>query len=528
MLFLYNIHMKQYLFIIFISSIIFSSPVSALGGFIGENPGLDFYTEIDESSNTVHTQILNKHLTNTPNLDNFAKGCPGAYALRWARTTSTMLDEIATMNYGSLSKIANENGQTSLSLEGFQALTACIGDRYKWLKEQVTDEQDSLESLSSIGLYSDGDTSNSDYDIVVDINKINTILFSTELQYDGVKNNSKDSFRDFLSGKKIPTIAEKKQNAEKWNTSTNPPEATPPKNDTTLDGTTDNVNIAEILWWSCTDPTKNTSPIAVADILDENFQKELSQALGSSSNNGNTSNIGGYTKPVGNDTITQASAIPKTRKDDFFDTLPCNDVFCVKVVIKKWGNDIRLTGGKNYSIEGILDKHKNILYPIANSSLRSEKMTNNFWSLPFANMKLTDLIGGGRIYIASRPQPTRTTPVIGSSEKAFDDARLCAFLAAGLTWDPIQANGMGGGGFFRLGNGITSENLQTKDTKLWPQDTSINSAGCMQKMTDSAREQYYQSFSNNLTQIQAFTRWFIDEIDEIMSVGTALYTKPVN
>ena len=74
--------MKQYLLIIFFLSIIFSPPVSALGGFIGENPGLDFYTQIDESSNSLHTQIINKHLSNTPNLDNFAKGCPGAYALR--------------------------------------------------------------------------------------------------------------------------------------------------------------------------------------------------------------------------------------------------------------------------------------------------------------------------------------------------------------------------------------------------------------------------------------------------------------
>ena len=520
--------MKQYLLIIFFLSIIFSPPVSALGGFIGENPGLDFYTQIDESSASIHTQIINKHLANTPNLDNFAKGCPGAYALRWARTTSTTLDEIATMNYSSFSKITNENGQNSLSLDGFQALTACISGRYQWLKEQATDEQDSLESLSSIGLYSDGDTSNSDYDIVADIDKINTILFSTDLKYDGIKNNSKNSFGDFLSGKKILTIFEKKERAEKINTTVNPPESTPPKNDTVSDETKNDTNISDILWWSCVDPSKNTSPIAVADILDENFQRELDQALGTSRSNGNTSHLGGYTKPVGKDADTQAKKAPKTSKDDFFDTLPCNDVFCVKVAIKKWGNDIRLTGGKNYSIEGILDKHKNILYPIANSSLRSEKMTNNFWSLPFANMKLSSLIGGGRIYIASRPQPTRTTPVIGSTEKAFDDARLCAFLAAGLAWDPIQANGMGWGGFFRLGNGITSENLQTKDTKLWPQDTSTNSAGCMQKMTDSAREKYYQSFANNLTQIQAFTRGFIDEIDEVMSVGTALYTKPVN
>lgn len=527
-LFFYTIRaMKLSLFILLISGILLSPSSYALEGFVGENPGLDFYTRIDESSNSIHNQIIRKHLASTPNLDSFAKWCPGAYALKWARTTSTMLDEMESMDYSSFSKIANENGQTSMSLEGFQALTSCVSNRYQLLKDQSTDEQESLEHLSSLGLYSDGDTSNSDYDIVADIDKINMILFSTPLEYDGVKNNSKKAFQNFIAGKVMPTIFEKKTIAETAQLISTTPPQSPSQSTETNNQTTEWTTLSEILGGTCVDPTKNNSPVAITDIMDENFQKELSLALGTPNSNGSHEDGGGYTKPVGNDTQnTTANTPPKTSKDDFFDTLPCSDIFCITVNMK-WGSQNLLTGGKNYSIEGILDKHKNILYPIANSSLRSEKMTNNFWSLPFADMKLSDLIGGGRIYLASRPQPTRTTPIPKSDENTFEEAKHCAYAAAWLSTDPIKANGVGGSGLMHLGTAITTENIGIKDSVLWPQSTTKGDPNCVEKLSNAAREKTYQSFSNNLTQIQAFTQGFVDEIDEVMTVGTALYTKPV-
>ena len=47
----------------------------------------------------------------------------------------------------------------------------------------------------------DGDTTNSDYDIITDITKINQILFSEDLKYNGVKNQSQNSFANFLAGR---------------------------------------------------------------------------------------------------------------------------------------------------------------------------------------------------------------------------------------------------------------------------------------------------------------------------------------
>jgi hypothetical protein len=71
------------------------------------------------------------------------------------------------------------------------------------------------------------------------------------------------------------------------------------------------------------------------------------------------------------------------------------------------GSENALGGGKNISIEGILDKHHKILEPISESALRDEKMTNNTFSLPFFNLKLPSTIAGLRVYLANSPQVTR-------------------------------------------------------------------------------------------------------------------------
>lgn len=52
----------------------------------------------------------------------------------------------------------------------------------------------------------DGDTTNSDYDIIADIEKINSIIFSKNIKYSGEKNTSAKSFHDFLLGKPVASL----------------------------------------------------------------------------------------------------------------------------------------------------------------------------------------------------------------------------------------------------------------------------------------------------------------------------------
>lgn len=60
--------------------------------------------------------------------------------------------------------------------------------------------------MGSMGLYMDGDTSNSDYDIISDIEKINHLIFTEELKYNGTKNTSKFNLNNLISGKPVTPL----------------------------------------------------------------------------------------------------------------------------------------------------------------------------------------------------------------------------------------------------------------------------------------------------------------------------------
>jgi hypothetical protein len=48
-----------------------------------------------------------------------------------------------------------------------------------------------ISVVGNAGIYADGDKDNSDYDLLSDIERINTILFSNPEKYTGVKNTTK-------------------------------------------------------------------------------------------------------------------------------------------------------------------------------------------------------------------------------------------------------------------------------------------------------------------------------------------------
>ena len=93
-----------------------------------------------------------------------------------------------------------------MTTDDFQALTACLSDQYGSLKAEIAKEQDAREKIASIGLYVDGDKSNSDYDIIYDIERINEIIFSTDIKYSGTKNVIKKSLASLLAGNEPPSL----------------------------------------------------------------------------------------------------------------------------------------------------------------------------------------------------------------------------------------------------------------------------------------------------------------------------------
>ena len=96
------------------------------------------------------------------------------------------------------------------------SLQLCLQGKYDELVKSKQKEADGIQKISSIGLYTDGDTSNSDYDIMTDIDKINSVLFTETLKYNGVVNRTSESLkRNLFAGiVPIPLITKEKSKTE--------------------------------------------------------------------------------------------------------------------------------------------------------------------------------------------------------------------------------------------------------------------------------------------------------------------------
>lgn len=120
-----------------------------------------------------------------------------------------MLVELTRLQYTKILALINSKKQNStieLDSPQFMALTSCLSTTYKQIVADSNRQQSQLETTSMIGVYMDGDTKNSDFDIIDDIKKIDAIIFTTPSSYNGQKNPTKTALENFLSGKKAPSL----------------------------------------------------------------------------------------------------------------------------------------------------------------------------------------------------------------------------------------------------------------------------------------------------------------------------------
>ncbi len=536
-LFEYDRDMKKYLSIFLVFFLCnLGKGIFAEEGYIGENPGLSFYSQIDEWNYTITQKMVRTRLRETPTLWVFAKKCLSEQLksiIGSAPTDAELLDDISLGRYEKLSDMIQKSGK-SISSDMFQSLTDCLIGRYDAIIAQARDEQKNMENWSFIGLYTDGDTTNSDYDIVADIDKINSIIFSENLKYSGAKNTSAKSLKDLLEGKKVPPLF------PLWSTGARLYESgtlgvlpgntlawwTPPSGWSQSWGS----NLSTLIGWNC-------GPSGISSLADlENdpyFSQELRGILdGQSSgpNSGYAPGIDASTPSTSWSTSERSPNTPKTSGSDFFHSMPCTTIFCIKISMVA-GSENALWWGKNISIEGILDKHKKILEPISESALRDEKMTNNFASLPFFKLKLPQTIAGLRVFLADSPQRTRNdkrdeTPA--RKDEELEQARRCAFFSAGLDTDKTRANAILWAGYNTRGS-TTSETAQNTVKPLWAQEVAdlARYSSCMESAITWGRKAYYDSFSTDLSEIGTFTRAILAEIEDLVTTGTKLNNKPV-
>ena len=486
-------------------------------GIIGSNLWLDFYSRIDDAWDALAQGITRRRLREKWNYGSL--GC-GASWLSGERIDQNALDQLRAGNTAILVQIANSK-RVNLTTDPESSLRQCLVERYNTIQRSAYEDQNTLETVGNIWLYMDGDTANSDYDILSDITRINTIIFKEKYEYKWTKNATAQAVADMLVGKVVaplfPTVV--------WSSLSG---------GSTPTSTTGGVGGSI---WSAAGGTSSTLPWAgicsvgsTGNSGSSLFGDGFFDDIGSSLAGGNGGAGIAYTPvwPLGWWAIGSGSstAFGLSEKADYYHQPSCDGIFCITINMVA-GSQSGLGGFSNTSIESLLEQHSKMMDPISWSDLTQQKMTNNSYQLPWINIKFKNKIAWARVYMTESPQlkknlKTEDTPQ--TKDAVFDAAYRCAMNEAWLAWDDILSSGFIGAGFV-YHNWQTTTNIVRTAIPLWPKEMD-SLAGCYATRIGIWQKEWYKSLSTDLNEIQAFTSAMMSIILEIIDTDRKLDRLP--
>ncbi len=188
-------------------------------------------------------------------------------------------------------------------------------------------------------------------------------------------------------------------------------------------------------------------------------------------------------------------------------------------------DDMLLGGGKNYSIESILQANFKIVSNFAGTSFIQAKHTNNFFELLLKDLDLPGMSHIG-VVVSSLPAPIlnipgnkspRGAPAQSDNEKEFDELQNGVFKDYGLdvkrpnTLSQIANNEKDYG--ISLLDGLSTDSARAKFTP--GRKFSANYTALKQS---AIKNEYYDSFSGDLVQFDAFTKAFVNHIGNFISL----------
>lgn len=91
-----------------------------------------------------------------------------------------------------------DQGIEDIGTDQLARVRGIVTEHYQDLLSQVADEQRKLQSIGSIGLFTDGNKDNSSYDLMVDLENIHAVLFAKDIPYNGSDNMAASSLSNIL------------------------------------------------------------------------------------------------------------------------------------------------------------------------------------------------------------------------------------------------------------------------------------------------------------------------------------------
>ncbi len=235
------------------------------------------------------------------------------------------LQEVTQGNYASIVAIATRKNIT-LTTDGLQGIASCLSETYANIQSQSLRQQEVLETAGNISIYNDGNRDNSDYDIIDDIKKIHTIIFSVPPKYDGVVNPTGKSLDKYLRGDPAPVLMNPDQSGTP-NTQTDGTGSTG-STGSGSSGANNNGVTEDTPPWAATCSPSGSGSSSVSNMVNADFIADLGNVLG-----GTNTNTQGYdygTRTGRNSTSGTGNA-SETAEKDYFHKPKCSGFFCITV-----------------------------------------------------------------------------------------------------------------------------------------------------------------------------------------------------
>ncbi len=370
--------------------------------FLWEDLGLDLYKQIDEGLESLETKQYEYELSG-----------------QWEASINDVINPILAdywvscdiWDSGTIESMLSDN-----SIE--EIITRCVWDgnpapailveqvqNALWyvrntFKARAETKSEKTYEVARIGLYSDGNLENSPFDLIWDLLEIDKIIFSEELEYEGVpyEKSADEELDDFLEEDKsylYPEEEDESEEEKEW------------LDDIVLDSPEDVDAIPEIIQeldyhrYVC-------APWDDSSWLDEEEIETILWGIHGTGwyipnptiweYPGGISPIWGWWNgPFTGGTTLTWSYTPVT------DEWPCDWFFCIIIEFQK--SDYGLAGWESMTIETILKRAAKHLEKPANASLTQRKQTTNNFELGSIIESLPDMLRGFWIEVSSKPVP---------------------------------------------------------------------------------------------------------------------------
>lgn len=499
-------------------------------GFAGEELGLDLYRKVDKGVGKLQNMMAQKRIPgNAKRLnERIGKICAAGATDAGPPPPVFCLDDGKDFTLEELSEIRAGNAAVLFphlskdvrpDSDRLTALSVEVRDFAAVLMAEASRQTQSLGRAASMGLFTDGSLENSSFDLMKDLENVHAVIFSTNVPYDGRPMGGSSMVTNFASTPGFPSSQFQGV-------------ANPNVLGDFFRGAYDagiDYRVPGTPGW--TDPSYANSGIgpACADStsvggLDSALAADIANQVAYGSNagtSGTPSDLAGYAgtgsasgSGSGSGRGSGGGGGKKSQKDSF----PCTTFFCIKVDFVMY-QGLLLGGGRNDTIEAVLDKNFKIVQAFAGSSFIQAQHTNNFFELLLKNLSLPSIVHLG-VVVQTMPPPIlnlnggdtpRGAPKVSDEEKEFQEVTACAFAESGIA-DYRKQNLIDdpkGSEAVRNLEALSTDQAAAEKTKSVPERPA---KGCSEVKTNRITQDFAGSFSNDLTELRSFTKSFTDSI----------------